>query len=64
MEARMAFEVPKITYSGKIKEVTLGKGDKAITIGCETSYPFHLFEGDMPRLPRIAMEAYDTPPDD
>jgi acetyl-CoA decarbonylase/synthase complex subunit delta len=64
MEARMAFEVPKASYRGKIKEVTLGKGDKAVTVGGESSYPFHLFEGDMPRLPRIAMEVYDTPPVD
>jgi acetyl-CoA decarbonylase/synthase complex subunit delta len=60
----MAFEVPKASYRGKIKEVTLGKGDKAVTVGGESSYPFHLFEGDMPRLPRIAMEVYDTPPVD
>jgi len=59
----MAFEIPKISYSGKIKEITLGKGDKAVTVGGETSYPFHLFEGDIPRLPQIAMEVYDTPPD-
>ena len=60
----MGFEVPKIAYSGRIKEVTLGKGDKAITVGGETSYPFHLFEGGMPRLPRIAMEVYDMPPEE
>lgn len=60
----MAFEPPKISYSGKIKEVILGKGNQAVTIGGETSYPFHLFEGDMPRLPRIAMEIYDIPPED
>ncbi|MFC1846726.1 acetyl-CoA decarbonylase/synthase complex subunit delta [Chloroflexota bacterium] len=60
----MAFETPKINYSGKIKEVTLGEGDKAVTVGGETAYPFHLFEGTMPKLPRIAMEIYDTPPDD
>jgi len=60
----MAFEVPKASYRGKIKEVTLGKGDKAVTVGGESSYPFHLFEGDMPRLPRIAMEVYDMPPED
>ena len=60
----MSFEVPKIAYSGKIKEVTLGAGDKAITVGGETSYPFYLFEGGMPRLPRIAMEVYDMPPED
>lgn len=60
----MAFEVPKITYTGKIKEVKLGKGPKAITVGGETAYPFYLFEGEMPHPPRIAMEVYDTAPDD
>ena len=60
----MAFEIPKITYTGKIKEVTLGKGPKAVTIGGETAYPFHLFEGAMPNPPRIAMEVYDTPPEE
>jgi len=59
----MALEVPKTAYSGKIKEITLGKGDKAVTVGGETCYPFYLFEGDMPNLPRIAMEVYDTPPE-
>ncbi len=58
----MAFEVPKTTYSGKIREITLGKGEKAITVGGENCYPFHLFEGEMPRLPKIAMEVYDCPP--
>ena len=60
----MAFEIPKTSYSGKIKEVTLGKGPKAVTVGGETSYPFHLFEGEMPHPPKIAMEVYDMPPDD
>ena len=45
----MAFEIPKITYTGKIKEVSLGKGPKTVTVGGSTSYPFHLFEGDMAR---------------
>ena len=60
----MAFEISKTTYTGKIKEVKLGKGQKAVAVGGETSYPFHLFEGDMPHPPRIAMEVYDTPPED
>ena len=60
----MAFEVPKTLYSGKIRETKLGKGDKAITVGGDTSYPFYLFEGEMPNLPRIAMEVYDSPPED
>jgi acetyl-CoA decarbonylase/synthase complex subunit delta len=60
----MAFEVPKTAYSGKIKEINLGKGEKAVTIGGETAYPFHLFEGAMPHPPQIAMEIYDTAPED
>jgi acetyl-CoA decarbonylase/synthase complex subunit delta len=60
----MAFEIPKTAYSGKIKEIKLGKGDKAVTIGGETAYPFYLFEGDMPNLPKIAMEVYDCPPEE
>jgi len=60
----MAFEIPKTSYTGKIKEITLGKGDKAVTVGGETSYPFYLFEGEMPRQPRIAMEVWDCPPED
>lgn len=60
----MAFEIPKAVYSGKIKEVTLGKGDKTVTVGGETSYPFYLFEGQMPHLPRIAMEIWDCPPEE
>jgi len=60
----VAFAIPKVTYSGKIKSVKLGKGPKAVTIGGETAYPFHLFEGEMPNPPRIAMEVYDTPPEE
>lgn len=60
----MALEIPKVSYSGKIKEIVLGKGDKTQTVGGETSYPFYLFEGQMPFAPRIAMEVYDSPPED
>jgi acetyl-CoA decarbonylase/synthase complex subunit delta len=58
----MAFEIPKTQYTGKVKEIVLGSGDKAITVGGETAYPFYLFEGEMPNLPKIAMEVWDTPP--
>ena len=60
----MAFEVPKTAYSGKIKQMNLGAGDKAVTVGGETAYPFYLFEGEMPNLPKIAMDVYDMPPDE
>lgn len=60
----MAFEAPKINYAGKIREITLGAGPKAVTVGGATSYPFHLFEGAMPHPPRIAMEVPDYKPED
>ena len=58
----MAIEIPKTMYSGKVREIVLGSGDKAVTVGGETAYPFYLFEGEMPCLPRIAMEVWDSPP--
>jgi len=60
----MTLEIPKTQYSGKIKEITLGNGDKAVTIGGESAYPFYLFEGEMPNLPRIAMEVWDCAPEE
>ncbi|TET17402.1 MAG: acetyl-CoA decarbonylase/synthase complex subunit delta [Dehalococcoidia bacterium] len=60
----MAFEMPKTQYNGKIREITLGNGEKAVTVGGETSYPFYLFEGEIPNLPRIAMEVWDCPPEE
>ncbi|MFH1382498.1 MAG: acetyl-CoA decarbonylase/synthase complex subunit delta [Chloroflexota bacterium] len=60
----MVFEIPKTLYSGKIKEIALGKGDKSITVGGETAYPFYQFEGKMPHAPRIAMEVWDSSTED
>jgi len=57
-------DIPKINYTGKIKEVTMGTGSKTLTVGGEAIYPFYLFEGQMPHPPRIAMEVYDNPPED
>ena len=59
----MAIEIPKTNYNGKIKEIKLGK-DNPVTIGGETCYPFYSFEGTMPFKPRVAMEVWDSPPDD
>jgi len=60
----MAFEIPKISYSGQIKEIVLGTDANAVTVGGESSYPFYLFEGEMPHAPKIAMEVYDVPPEE
>jgi len=60
----MAFEIPKTQYTGKVKEIVLGDSDKAVTVGGATAYPFYLFEGEMPHLPKIAMEVWDMPPEE
>ncbi|MFZ0243613.1 MAG: acetyl-CoA decarbonylase/synthase complex subunit delta, partial [Desulfobacterales bacterium] len=60
----MGFEFYKESYTGKIKEITLGEGAKAVTIGGENSYPFYQFEGELPNKPRIAMEIWDMTPED
>jgi acetyl-CoA decarbonylase/synthase complex subunit delta len=60
----MAVEIPKTAYTGKIKEVALGISPKKVMVGGETSYPFYLFEGSMPNIPKIAMEVWDVQPED
>ncbi|MGB5423887.1 MAG: acetyl-CoA decarbonylase/synthase complex subunit delta, partial [Desulfobacterales bacterium] len=60
----MGFEFYKESYTGKIKEITLGEGAKAVTVGGENCYPFYQFEGDVPNKPRIAMEVWDMEPED
>jgi len=60
----LAFEFYKESYAGSVKEITLGKGDKAVTVGGESCYPFYQFEGEMPHKPRIAMEVWDMAPED
>ena len=60
----MGFEITKEAYAGSIKEVSFGKGKTAVKVGGETSYPFYLFEGEMPNKPKVAMEIWDMKPDD
>ena len=60
----MGFEIFKESYAGGIKQITIGKGDKAVTVGGETCYPFYQFEGKMPNKPKIAMEVWDMQPED
>ncbi len=65
--AERATKVPptsyKQDYSGAIREVVLGNGDTAVTVGGEEVLPFHLFEGKQPHKPLIAMEIQDIVPD-
>jgi CO dehydrogenase/acetyl-CoA synthase delta subunit len=47
-----------------IKPVTIGDGEKAVTVGGEKTLPFHVFEGEMPNPPVIAFDVLDIPPED
>ena len=60
----MAFTIPKENYNGKVYEVVLGVGERAIKIGGESTLPFLSFEGEMPNRPSIAIEIQDLPPSD
>jgi len=60
----LAFQIPEQPYSGKIGETTIGAGKGAIALGGTNSYPFYLFEGDVPNPPKIAMEVWDYDPSD
>ena len=58
----MDYKTPVETYTGKIREVTIGNGTKAIKIGGENILPCHYFEGTTENKPCIALEMYDVPP--
>jgi acetyl-CoA decarbonylase/synthase complex subunit delta len=59
----MDYKAPVETYSGKVAEVVIGKGDKALTIGGESVLPFHSFEGVIANPPRLALEIQDSKPE-
>lgn len=57
----MSFEEPVEKYSGRIREVNIGN-NHMVKVGGETTLPFHVWEGEMPHRPLIAMEVYDVAP--
>ncbi len=60
----MALVIPKESYSGKIYNVQVGSGAKAVTIGGASALPFLGFEGTFPNKPAVALEIMDIAPDD
>jgi len=58
----MVYRAPVETYTGKVREVTIGKGAKAVKIGGESVLPFHTFEGAIPNPPRLALQILDSEP--
>ncbi len=67
----MPLEVPKDTWPGEVRSVTLGatadqggSRTRAVTVGGEKTLPFMHFESEMPNAPVIAIEIKDRRPDD
>jgi acetyl-CoA decarbonylase/synthase complex subunit delta len=60
----MALIIPKENYSGKINNVQIGAGAKAVTIGGASALPFLGFEGTFPNRPAVALEIMDIAPED
>ncbi|MFN4227187.1 MAG: acetyl-CoA decarbonylase/synthase complex subunit delta [Candidatus Ratteibacteria bacterium] len=54
----------KLKYTGKIKEVEIGIGDKKIKVGGQTCLNFHSFEGEIPNKPIISYEVWDSTPEE
>lgn len=51
------------TGKGEVKEVALGTGSHAVTLGGEKILPFHDFEGVKGAPVRLALEVYDQTPE-
>lgn len=61
----MEFKVPREAYTGNVREIVVGKGEKILKIGGENILPFHFFdEGIQPNPPRFALEVLDMEPYD
>lgn len=60
----MGVEILKENYTGKVITVTIGTGDKAVSVGGASALPFHGFEGETGHRPLIASEVLDTLPED
>jgi acetyl-CoA decarbonylase/synthase complex subunit delta len=58
----MDYKAPVETYSGRVAEVVIGKGEKALKIGGENVLPLHFFEGQIENRPRLALEIFDAEP--
>ena len=63
-------EIPKDTWPGKVREITLGATDgggtrsTTVTVGGEATLPFLHFEGAIPNRPVVAAEVVDIEPTD
>ena len=59
----MAFKMSTQKSSGKISEVVIGTGEKAIKIGGENVLPFYNFDGDTGNVQKVGIEINDVYPE-
>jgi acetyl-CoA decarbonylase/synthase complex subunit delta len=60
----MEYKAPVESYSGSVREVTIGQGSKALKVGGENKLAYSFFdEGSIPNPPRFALEVLDTEPE-
>lgn len=61
----MEYREPVESYTGVVREVTIGVGKKSLKIGGENILPLHFFDqGSSPNPARYALEVVDMRPDD
>ncbi|MHC6202687.1 acetyl-CoA decarbonylase/synthase complex subunit delta [Breznakiellaceae bacterium SP9] len=58
----MAFKRVPQKFPASIKEVVIGTGDKAITLGGENVLPFYSFDNTIKNPPRVGVEVSDLGP--
>ncbi|MDR1587477.1 MAG: acetyl-CoA decarbonylase/synthase complex subunit delta [Treponema sp.] len=59
----MPFKSAPQKFSASIKEVVIGTGDKAITLGGESVFPLYSFDDPIKNPPRVGIEFSDLGPD-
>ncbi len=57
-------ELPKVKYSGKIREIKIGKPGCEVVVGGQTGYNFYSFEGKTPNAPKLALQILDIVPEE
>jgi len=61
----MDYKAPVEAYTGVVREVAIGKGNKSLKIGGENILPLHYFdEGSNPNPVKVALEILDMEPQD
>jgi acetyl-CoA decarbonylase/synthase complex subunit delta len=59
----MPFKSVPQKFTSTIKEVIIGTGDSALTLGGEQVFPLYSFDGEIKNSPRVGIDIPDQGPD-